>query len=203
MSAAAPKKRGRPPGSKNKKPARKAEKVLPEKGGTDPQVDDFDVTTGLLEPNRGILEGAEEPFPNPPTWAEGHRPDSPAYPLNPEDLEWAKDNLRAIGLSEWAVHIDSRAGLVIKESIQKLWKKNKRPPSVDEICQETAMPWAKVEDCIHYLVEDEELIRIGELLIPVNVPRQEHEPEPGPVIEAEFDVIGELAEAPEGDRIEP
>jgi len=65
------------------------------------------------------------------------------------------------------------------------------------------MPWTKVEDCIYYLVEDEELIRIGDLLIPVNVPRREPEPVAGPVIEAEFDVIGELAEAPEGDRIEP
>ena len=201
--SAAPKKRGRPKGSKNKKPVLKVALETPEKGCPDPQGEDFDVTTGLLEPNRGILEHPQEPFPYPRAWSEENRPDSPAYPLNLEDLDWAKDNLRAIGLSEWAVHIDSRAGLVIKESIQKLWKKNKRPPSVDEICQETAMPWSKVEDCIYYLVEDEELIRIGDLLIPENVPRREPEPVAGPVIEAEFDVIGELAEAPEGDHIEP
>lgn len=201
--SAAPKKRGRPKGSKNKKPVLKAALENSEKGLPTTQGEDFDVTTGFLEPNRGILEGTNEPFPYPRTWSEEHKPDSPAYPLNPEDLDWAKDNLRAIGLSEWAVHIESRAGLVIKESIQKLWKRNKRPPSIDEVVQETAMPWTKVEDCIYYLVEDEELIRIGDLLIPVNVPRREPEPVAGPVIEAEFDVIGELAEAPEGDRIEP
>ena len=160
-AAAAPKKRGRPKGSKNKKPVLKASKPLAlensETGRPDPRGEDIIALGANCGPNKGILREFDRDFYPAQPWPEDHKPAQPAYPLNPGDLEWAKDNLRAIGLSEWAVHIESKAGVVIKESIQKLWKRNKRPPSVDEIVQETAMAWTKVEDCIRYLVEDEEL----------------------------------------------
>lgn len=189
MTAAAQKKRGRPKGSKNKPKL----KAPVETSGYvhvdgDPTPASWEITTSEANcgPNEGTLEFA---------WQQYHASDR-AYPVQDADLQWAWDNLKAIGQSVWRDHIIDTAGNVVHACIQRLWKKKERPPSLDEIALETAMSFLQIEDVVNDLVEEGRLIRVGEVLIPVNVPKKE--PEPEPVIDGEL-VMEEIASAPDGE----
>ena len=183
MTESKKKRRGRPPGSKNK-PKLKAQ-IAPTKADLPepylpPSPEEIGALRGLYASNRGISD-----------------PDSPAYDAG-DDLEWAQANLRAIGQSPWASHLSSTMGFVVKETIQKLWKKNSRPPAMDEIVIETGLPWEAVEDVVWCLVEDEKLIRINEILIPVNVEKRKPEPEPEEGTGYEASVVGDASEGEDG-----
>ena len=189
MTAAAPKKRGRPRGSKNKpkiKPPVETSGYVHVEGVPAPATWEITASEANCGPNEGILD---------PIWQEYHASDK-AYPLQEKDLQWAWDNLKAIGQSVWRDHIVDTAGNVVHACIQRLWKKKERPPSLDEIALETAMSFAQIEDVVNDLVEEERLIRVGEVLIPVNVARKE--PEPEPVIDGEM-VLEEVASPQDGD----